>query len=39
MGQDRLNGLAMLHCHQNIELMPKEEVWEFALRHPRRMIL
>ena len=39
MGQDWLNGLAMLHCHQNIELMPEEAVQKFALRHPRRMIL
>ena len=39
MSQDRLNGLAMLHCHQNIELTPEEVVQEFALRHPRRMTL
>lgn len=39
MGQDRLNGLAMLHCHQNIELTPEEVVQEFALRNPRRMRL
>ena len=39
MSQDRLNGLAMLHCHQNVELTPEEVVQEFALRHPRRLIL
>ena len=39
MGQGRLNGLAMLHCHQDIELTPEEVVQEFTLRHPRHMIL
>ena len=39
MGQDRFNGLAMLHCHQNVELTPEEVVQEFSLRNPRRMIL
>ena len=39
MGQDRLNGLAMLHCHQNVELTPEEVVQEFSLRNPPRMIL
>lgn len=39
MGQDRLNGLAMLHCHHNTELTPEEVVQEFALHNPRRMSL
>lgn len=39
MGQGRLNGLAMLHCHQDIELTPEEVVQEFTLRHPRHTIL
>ena len=30
MGQDRLNGLAMLHCHQNIEFTPEEVAQEFC---------
>ena len=29
MSQDRLNGLAMLHCHQSTELIPEEVVQEF----------
>ena len=39
MGQDRLNGLAILHCHQNTKLIPEEVVQEFALRNPRLMSL
>ena len=39
MGQDRLNGLAMLKYHRDVELSPEEVVQEFALRHPRRMQL
>ena len=39
MSQDRLNGLAMLHCHQSTELTPEEVVQEFSLHNPRRMSL
>ena len=39
MGQDRLNGLALLKYHRDVELSPEEAVQEFALRHPRRMLL
>ena len=37
MGQDRLNGLAMLYYHRDVLLTPEEVVDEFANRHPRRM--
>ena len=39
MGEERLNGLAMLYHHQDVQLTPEEVVYEFANRHPRRMIL
>jgi len=39
MGQQRLNGLAMLFYHRDVELSPKEVVEEFARRHSRRMLL
>ena len=39
MGQDRLNGLAMLFYHRNVQLTAEEVVAEFATRHPRRMLL
>ena len=39
MGEERLNWLAMLYHHQNVQLTPEEVVDEFANRHPRRMIL
>ena len=35
MGQDRLNGLAMLFYHRDIEITPEEVVDEFTQRHPR----
>ena len=37
MGQDRLNGLAMLYYHCDVLLTPEEVVDEFANHHPRRM--
>ena len=39
MGQGRLNGLAMLHYHRTVDITPEEVVNEFAIRHPRRMLL
>jgi len=40
MGQERLNGLALLHCHQGTsDLTPEEVVDEFSHCHPRRMNL
>jgi len=38
--QDRLNDLALLHCHQSAyKLTPEEAVDEFSRCHPRRMTL
>ena len=39
MGQDRLNGLAMLYYHRLVDITPEEVVEEFALYQPRRMLL
>ena len=40
MGQGRLNGLAMLYYHRDVQLITTEEVVdEFARRHSRRMLL
>ena len=39
MGQERLNGLAMLYYHRDIEITPDEVVDEFSRCHPRRMLL
>ena len=39
MTEDRLNGLALMQCHQDIKLDPNEIVEEFARSHPRRMKL
>ena len=39
MKQDRLNGLAMLYYHQDIELSPEEVVDKFAHCHKRRICL
>ncbi len=38
-GQDRLNGLAMLYYHRDIEITSEEVVDEFSRRHPRQMVL
>ena len=35
MGQNRLNNLALLYYHYDIEIIPKEVVEEFAQRHPQ----
>ena len=39
MTEDRLNGLTVMQCHQNIELDPDEIIQEFARFHPKRMEL
>ena len=39
MTEDRLNGLALMQCHQDIKLDPDEIVEEFARSYPRRMEL
>ena len=40
MGQGRLNGLALLHCHQSTcDLTPEKVVDEFSQCHPWRMTL
>ena len=39
MGQTRLNSLASLYYHHDIQLTTEEVVKEFARRHPRRMTL
>ncbi len=35
MGQDRLNGLAMLYYHRDIEITSEEVVDEFSRHHPK----
>ena len=39
MGQGRLNGLAMLYYHRDVQITPEEVVDEFSRRHSRRMVL
>ena len=39
MGEDRLNSLALLKCHREVDIDPEEVVEEFSHRHPRRMLL
>ena len=39
MGQQRLNGLALIYYHQDIDITPEEVVEKFACCHPRRMLL
>ena len=40
MGQERLNGLALLHSHQGTcDLTPEEVVDKFSHCHPQRMNL
>ena len=41
MGQNRLNGLALLHSHQGsfVTLTPEEVVEDFAINNPRRIKL
>ena len=37
MGEERLNGLALMHTHRDMELNLEEIIDLFATRHPRRM--
>ena len=37
MGNERLNGLALMLIHRDIELNPDAVVEEFSRRHPRRL--
>ncbi|XP_063800287.1 52 kDa repressor of the inhibitor of the protein kinase-like [Pseudophryne corroboree] len=39
MGQERLNGLAMLNIHNDIELAPEEVLDVFAVKHSRKLQL
>ena len=39
MSEHRLNGLALLHIHREIDLDVHEVIDRFAIRHPRRMKL
>ena len=39
IAQNRLNGLALLHVHREIQLDVQEVIDRFAIRHPRRMKL
>ena len=39
MTQERLNGLAMIQCNHHIPLEADEVVEEFAIRHPRKLLL
>ena len=37
MGQDRLNGLAIMRSHQDIPVDPDRVIDDFARKHARRM--
>jgi hypothetical protein len=37
MAEDRINGLAMLHIHYNLEVDVDVIIDQFARLHPRRM--
>ena len=39
MTQERLNALALLHIHNNIDLNLETILNRFAMMHPRRMLL
>ena len=39
MGNDRLNGLALMLIHRNVELNPDAVVEEFSRRYPLRLLL
>ena len=39
MSQERLNGLALMHAHRDIELDNKQIIDMFARLHPRRLKL
>ena len=37
MSENRLNGLALIHVHGDVDLDVNEVIDRFAIRHPRRM--
>ena len=39
MGQDRLNGLALMHIHRDSQYNMEEIINKFARQHPRKMEL
>ena len=39
MGNDRLNGLALMLIHRDVELNPDAVVEEFSHRYPRRLLI
>ena len=39
MGVDRLNSLALLKCHREVDINPEEVVKEFSHCHTSRMLL
>ena len=39
MGNERLNGSALMLIHRDIELNPDAVVEEFSRRYPRRLLL
>lgn len=39
MGEERLNGLVLLHIHRNIDVEPQEVIEKFARKHQRRLQL
>ena len=39
MGNDRLNGLALMLIHNDVELNPDAVVEEFSRHYPRRLLL
>ena len=39
MGNDRLNGLALMLIHRDVELNPDAVFEEFSRRYPRRLLL
>ena len=39
MGKDRLNSLALLKCHREVDIDPEKVVEEFSHHYPRRMLL
>ena len=39
MGNDRLNGLALMLIHRDVELNPEAVIEELSRRYPRRLLL
>ena len=39
MGNDRLNGLALMLIHRDVELNPDVVAEEFSRRYPRKLLL